>query len=96
MTPFSLVWNCPGCHRWSHSGSLSCFPFWLKVEVRVGTHQGESNISTLQIFPSKAMEKMKGCVQTRNELLNEILEKCQVGDGAEEMTSQVESGRRAG
>ena len=30
---------------------------------------------------------MKGCVETRNELLNEILEKCQVGDEAEEMTS---------
>ncbi|XP_065776171.1 steroid 17-alpha-hydroxylase/17,20 lyase-like [Muntiacus reevesi] len=41
----------------------------------------------LKIFPSKAMEKMKGCVQTRNELLNEILEKCQENFSSDSITN---------
>ncbi|XP_011958253.2 steroid 17-alpha-hydroxylase/17,20 lyase [Ovis aries] len=41
----------------------------------------------LKIFPSKAMEKMKGCVETRNELLSEILEKCQENFTSDSITN---------
>lgn len=44
-------------------------------------------ISTFQIFPNKTVEKLKNCVKMRDELLNEILEKHKVGDGAEETVS---------
>uniref|UniRef100_A0A4W2BPW1 Steroid 17-alpha-hydroxylase/17,20 lyase n=1 Tax=Bos indicus x Bos taurus TaxID=30522 RepID=A0A4W2BPW1_BOBOX len=76
--------------------SFICFNFSFKNEdpalkaiqnVNDGILEGESNISTLQIFPSKAMEKMKGCVQTRNELLNEILEKCQENFSSDSITN---------
>lgn len=41
-------------------------------------------ISTFQIFPNRTLEKMKGYVKKRDELLTEILEKYKVGNGAED------------
>ena len=47
---------------------------------------GFDTFFAFQIFPNKTMEKMKKCVKVRDELLNDILRKCKVGDRAENMS----------